>query len=62
MKVCNLLGAEAWERDILITMIRCKNIESGGFPGAYIFPQKKVWKINVRLLVWILHLYIQVLL
>nr|CAG8581542.1 4718_t:CDS:2 [Entrophospora candida] len=41
MKVCNLLGAKAWKRDILITMIFSKQTESGKFPGAYVFPPEK---------------------
>ncbi|CAG8782300.1 14995_t:CDS:2, partial [Cetraspora pellucida] len=34
MKVHNLLGAEAWKQDILVTMIT-KKTEKGSFPGAY---------------------------
>ncbi|CAJ0850249.1 8900_t:CDS:1, partial [Entrophospora sp. SA101] len=41
MKVYNLLGAEVWKRDILITMIASKQTESGKFPGAYVFPPEK---------------------
>ncbi|RHZ47832.1 hypothetical protein Glove_566g69 [Diversispora epigaea] len=41
MKVCNLLGAEAWKRDILVTMIASKQTESGKYPGAYVFPPIK---------------------
>src|SRR4051812_13034805 len=41
MKVCNLLGAEAWKRGILITMIVPKQSESGTFPGAHAFPPEK---------------------
>ncbi|CAG8624923.1 5237_t:CDS:1, partial [Paraglomus brasilianum] len=41
MKVCNLLGAEAWKRDILITMIPSERTEKGTFPGAYVFPPDK---------------------
>jgi len=37
MKVCNLLGAEAWKRDILITLISPKQKEKVTFPGAYVF-------------------------
>ncbi|PKY43459.1 DNA/RNA polymerase [Rhizophagus irregularis] len=41
MKVCNLLGAEAWKRDILISMVPNENKESRQFPGAYVFPPEK---------------------
>ncbi|RHZ54548.1 hypothetical protein Glove_426g54 [Diversispora epigaea] len=41
MKVCNLLGAEAWKQNILISMIPCKDIESGKYPGAHVFPPIK---------------------
>ncbi|RHZ45605.1 hypothetical protein Glove_668g26 [Diversispora epigaea] len=41
MKVRNLLGAEAWERDILITMIASEQTEKDKFPGAYVFPPDK---------------------
>ncbi|RHZ87756.1 hypothetical protein Glove_30g150 [Diversispora epigaea] len=36
MKVCNLLGAEAWSRNILCSMIPCENPETGKYPGAYV--------------------------
>jgi DNA polymerase elongation subunit (family B) len=41
MKVCNLLGAYAWRRNILTSMIPLENAESGKYPGAYVFPPKK---------------------
>jgi DNA polymerase elongation subunit (family B) len=41
MKVCNLLGEEAWKRDILITMIRSNEKDPRSFPGAYVFPPIK---------------------
>src|SRR6185295_15176120 len=41
MKVRNLLGAEAWTRDILITMITKRNKIKEEFPGAYVFPPIK---------------------
>ncbi|CAG8629296.1 1339_t:CDS:2 [Cetraspora pellucida] len=41
MKVCNLLGAEAWKRDILITLISSEWTEKGTFPGAYVFSLDK---------------------
>ncbi|RIB28852.1 DNA polymerase family B-domain-containing protein [Gigaspora rosea] len=41
MKVYNLLGAEAWKRDILITMIPSERTEKGTFSGAYVFPPDK---------------------
>jgi len=37
MKVCNLLGVEAWSRNILYSMISRENTESSKFPGAHIF-------------------------
>ena len=36
MKVCNLLGAEAWSSNILYSMIASENTESGKYPGAYV--------------------------
>ena len=36
MKVCNLLGAEAWSSNMLCSMIALENTESGKYPGAYI--------------------------
>jgi len=41
MKVCNLLGAEAWKRDMLVSMIPGKDVESGKYPGAHVFPPIK---------------------
>nr|CAG8573485.1 6797_t:CDS:2 [Entrophospora candida] len=40
MKVRNLLGAEAWKRNILVTMIM-KKTEKESFPGAYVYPPDK---------------------
>lgn len=37
MKVCNLLGAEAWSRNILCSMISRENTETGKYPGAHVF-------------------------
>src|SRR6185312_6771824 len=37
MKVCNLLGAEAWKRGILCSMISLKNVENGKYPGTHVF-------------------------
>ncbi|RHZ77989.1 hypothetical protein Glove_168g60 [Diversispora epigaea] len=36
LMVCNLLGAEAWSRNILCSMIPCENPETGKYPGAYV--------------------------
>lgn len=41
MKVCNLLGAYAWRRNILTSMIPLEREESGKYPGAYVFPPEK---------------------
>ena len=41
MKVCNLLGAYAAQRNILISMIPLERAESGKYPGAYVFPPEK---------------------
>jgi len=41
MKVCNLLGAYAWRRNILVSMIPGEREESGKYPGAYVFPPEK---------------------
>jgi DNA polymerase elongation subunit (family B) len=41
MKVCNLLGAYAVQRNILISMIPLERAETGKYPGAYVFPPKK---------------------
>src|SRR3989337_3212546 len=37
MKVCNLLGASAWQRGLLTSTISCEQTESGSFPAAYVF-------------------------
>lgn len=41
MKVCNLLGAYASRRNILVCMTRKANEETGKYPGAYVFAPKK---------------------
>ncbi len=41
MKVCNLLGAYAARRNILISMIPAEQAEAGKYPGAYVFPPEK---------------------
>jgi len=41
MKVCNLLGAYAWRRNILISMIPMERIIEGKYPGAHVFPPEK---------------------
>ena len=41
MKVCNLLGASAWQRGLLTSTISCEQTEFGSFPGAYVFPPIK---------------------
>jgi len=41
MKVCNLLGAYAARRNILVCMTRKANEETGKYPGAYVFAPKK---------------------
>ena len=41
MKVCNLLGAYAWNRKILVSMIPNEREETGKYPGAYVFPPEK---------------------
>jgi len=41
MKVCNLLAAYAWRRDMLVSMIPLERKESGKYPGAYVFPPEK---------------------
>src|SRR6266542_4381360 len=41
MKVCNLLSASAWQREILTSIISSRQIETGKFPGAYVFPPVK---------------------
>jgi DNA polymerase elongation subunit (family B) len=41
MKVCNLLGAYASRRGILISMIPLEREETGKYPGAYVFPPEK---------------------
>ena len=37
MKVCNLLGASAWQRGLLTSTISCEQTESGSFLGIYVF-------------------------
>jgi DNA polymerase elongation subunit (family B) len=41
MKVCNLLGAYAWRRGVLVSMIPNERAETGKYPGAYVFPPQK---------------------
>jgi DNA polymerase elongation subunit (family B) len=41
MKVCNLLGAYAHKRDILVSMIPKDHPETGKYPGAFVFPPEK---------------------
>ncbi|GES84373.1 DNA polymerase family B-domain-containing protein [Rhizophagus clarus] len=41
MKVCNLLGASAWQRGILTSMISRQQTETRKYPGAYVFPPVK---------------------
>jgi DNA polymerase elongation subunit (family B) len=41
MKVCNLLSASTWQREILTSMISSQQTETGKFPGAYVFPPVK---------------------
>ena len=42
MKVCNLLGAYAWRRNILLTMVAHTDTNlAGKYPGAYVFPPEK---------------------
>ncbi|RHZ86735.1 hypothetical protein Glove_46g49 [Diversispora epigaea] len=41
MKVQNLLGAVAWHRGIITSMITRKQTETGKYPGAYVFPSEK---------------------
>jgi DNA polymerase elongation subunit (family B) len=40
-KVCNLLGAYANRKDILISMIPKPTLEKGKYPGAFVFPPDK---------------------
>ena len=40
-RVCNLLGAYANKREILISMIAKYNSEKGKYPGAFVFPPDK---------------------
>lgn len=40
MKVCNLLRAWAYNKDILVTMNRLEEAEKGQYPGAWVFPPK----------------------
>jgi DNA polymerase elongation subunit (family B) len=41
MKVCNLLGAYAARRNMLLSMIPLEREEGGKYPGAYVFPPEK---------------------
>lgn len=41
MKVCNLLGAYAARRNILVSMIPAVREETGKYPGAFVFPPEK---------------------
>jgi len=41
MKVCNLLGAYAWRRNILTSMQARERKEEGKYPGAYVFAPEK---------------------
>src|SRR4051794_10518379 len=41
MKVCNLLSASAWQREILTSMISSQQTETGKYPGAYVFSPVK---------------------
>lgn len=41
MKVCNLLGAYAHRRNILVSMIPKDQPETGKYPGAFVFPPEK---------------------
>ncbi|CAB4476463.1 unnamed protein product [Rhizophagus irregularis] len=41
MKVCNLLGASAWQNGILTSTISIEQTETGKYPGAYVFPPIK---------------------
>src|SRR3954447_5011199 len=41
MKVCNLLSANAWQREILTSMISSQQTETGKCPGAYVFSPVK---------------------
>lgn len=41
MKVCNLLGAYATRRSLLMSMIALERTETGKYPGAYVFPPEK---------------------
>ena len=42
MKVRNLLGTYAFKQDMVFSTRVCENIEKGKYPGAYVFPPKKV--------------------
>ena len=44
MKVCNLLGASAWQRGLLTSTISCEQTEFGSFPGAYI---RRINHVNI---------------
>jgi len=41
MKICNILGAYASRRGILMSMIPTKVEETGKYPGAWVFPPEK---------------------
>lgn len=41
MKVCNLLGAYSWQRNMLVSMVPGERQETGKYPGAYVFPPEK---------------------
>jgi DNA polymerase elongation subunit (family B) len=41
MKVCNLLGAYAARRNMLISMVPKESTETGKYPGAYVFPPER---------------------
>jgi hypothetical protein len=41
MKVCNLLGAYAWRRNILMSMRPSERESEGKYPGAYVLPPEK---------------------
>ncbi|PKK62505.1 DNA/RNA polymerase [Rhizophagus irregularis] len=40
MKVRNLLSAGAWQEGILTSTIPCEQMETGKYPGAYVFPPR----------------------
>ena len=41
MKVRNFLSAEAWQERILTSTIPCEQMETGKYPGAYVFSPVK---------------------